>query len=82
MTLSQYQVNQKKMRNDKLSKKKHFYDAGQVYCLPSHYLDKKNFNFKDNISTYRLPLVKSVDIDTVEDWKLAETIYRGMYSKK
>jgi pseudaminic acid cytidylyltransferase len=75
-------VNQKKMRNDKLSKKKHFYDAGQVYCLPSHYLDKKNFNFKDNISTYRLPLVKSVDIDTVEDWKLAETIYRGMYSKK
>ena len=63
-------------------KKKHFYDAGQVYCFPSNYLNKKNFNFKDNILTYELPLVKSFDIDTIHDWKLAETIYRGLHSKK
>ena len=36
----------------------------------------------NNILTYELPLVKSFDIDTIHDWKLAEMIYRGLHSKK
>ena len=32
-----------KIRNQNLSKEEHFYDAGQLYCFPQEYLEKKKF---------------------------------------
>ena len=66
------------MRNLKLSKKKFFYDSGQVYCFNNSYLDKKDFDFNDKIFVQQLPLEKSVDIDTIEDWNFAEVLFRGL----
>lgn len=68
----------KKMRDAKLSKKNFFYDSGQVYCFNRAYLNKKDFSFKDKISVYPLPLEKSVDIDNIEDWNLAEVLFNGL----
>tara|TARA_B100000963_G_C22624339_1_gene671564 strand:+ start:1936 stop:2631 length:696 start_codon:yes stop_codon:yes gene_type:complete len=68
----------KKMRDLKLSKKKFYYDSGQVYCFNNSYLKKKDFSFKDKISVLTLPLEKSVDIDHIEDWKFAEVLYQGL----
>jgi CMP-N-acetylneuraminic acid synthetase len=70
--------NLKEMRNLKLSKKKFFYDSGQVYCFNNSYLDKKDFDFNDKIFIHQLPLEKSVDIDTIDDWNFAEILFRGL----
>lgn len=68
----------KKMRDTRLSKKQFFYDAGQVYCFKNNYLKKKDFSFKDKIFVYKLPLEKSVDIDSIHDWRFAEVLFHGL----
>ena len=73
--------NLKEMRNLKLSKKKFFYDSGQVYCFKNSCLDKQDFNFNDKIFIYQLPLEKSVDIDNIDDWNFAEILFHGLRKK-
>ena len=65
----------KKIRNLTLSKKKYFYDAGQLYCFSKNFLNQKNFNFKKTLG-YKLPFHKSVDVDDMNDWKLMEQLFQ------
>ena len=74
-------VNEKKMRNLKLSKKRFFYDSGQVYCFNRSYFENKKISFQHRFYTFALPLEKSVDIDTEEDWKFAEILFQGLFYK-
>jgi pseudaminic acid cytidylyltransferase len=52
-----------------------YFDAGQFYIYPGNKFHKLNF-LKKNYSYigYRLPFEKSIDIDDIEDWKLAEKL--------
>lgn len=63
-----------KIWNRNLSKQEHFYDAGQLYCFPKKYLEKKKFSFK-NFRPYVLPLEKSVDVDSNKDWNFMEKLF-------
>ncbi len=53
-----------------------YYDAGQFYIYPGNKLLKLNF-IKKNYSYigYKLPFRKSIDIDDIEDWKIAEKLH-------
>jgi len=53
-----------------------YYDAGQFYIYPGKKLLKLNF-IKKNYSYigYKLPFRKSIDIDDIEDWKIAEKLH-------
>jgi CMP-N-acetylneuraminic acid synthetase len=73
-----YKADEKIIRNENLSKIKKYYDSGQIYCFPIDTIKKKNFSFKKKIIAYKLPIERSVDIDTKEDWKLAEVLYQGL----
>ena len=39
------------------------------------YKKNKKFNFID----YELPILRSVDIDNIEDWKLAEKLFNRKF---
>ena len=53
-----------------------YYDAGQFYIYPGEKILKFNF-VKKNYSYigYELPFRKSIDIDDIEDWHLAEKLH-------
>lgn len=72
-----FKANEKKIRDEKLSKVVSYYDSGQIYCFPSNILKKNKFSFNRQIIAYKLPLVRSVDIDTTDDWNLAKVLYKG-----
>jgi pseudaminic acid cytidylyltransferase len=73
-----FKANEDVIRDSKLSKINSYYDSGQIYCFPINIIKKKNFSFKKSIITYKLPIERSVDIDTKQDWKLAEILYKGL----
>ena len=53
-----------------------YYDAGQFYIYPGKKLIKLNFIKKNyNYIGYKLPFRKSIDIDDIEDWKIAEKLH-------
>ena len=53
-----------------------YYDAGQFYIYPGKKLLKLNFIKKNyNSIGYKLPFRKSIDIDDIEDWKIAEKLH-------
>ncbi len=74
-----YKTSEKKMRDKKLSKIKSYYDSGQIYCFPTKFIKNNVFNFNQKICTYKLPIERSVDIDTEDDWKLAKILFKGNY---
>jgi len=72
-----FKANEKKIRDKKLSKVATYYDSGQIYCFPVNILKKNKFSFRNQIIAHKLPLERSVDIDTVDDWNLAKVLYKG-----
>ncbi|MDC0449607.1 pseudaminic acid cytidylyltransferase [Pelagibacteraceae bacterium] len=50
-------------------------DAGQFYWAKTETWLKKENIFSGNSSLVEIPRHKTVDIDTIEDWKLAEKIH-------
>tara|TARA_B100001057_G_C22841241_1_gene947184 strand:- start:1581 stop:2270 length:690 start_codon:yes stop_codon:yes gene_type:complete len=72
-----FKANEKKIRDKKLSKVATFYDSGQIYCFPVNILKKNKFSFRSQIIAHKIPLERSVDIDTVDDWNLAKVLYKG-----
>ncbi|MBU0516154.1 MAG: acylneuraminate cytidylyltransferase family protein [Proteobacteria bacterium] len=55
---------------------KMYADNGAVYwCRTVDYLREKQL-FSSNLAIYPMPRWKSVDIDTIDDWELAEFFYR------
>jgi len=56
-----------------------YYETGQFVIYPSKYLDNlKNKSKKVDFLGYVLPSIKSIDIDDVDDWKLAEISYKNL----
>lgn len=57
-----------------------FHDTGNFVGIPISFFKLKRINFDKNYIGFQLPKRKSVDIDNLEDFKLAEILYVG--SKK
>ena len=56
--------------------KKKYFDAGQFCIYPGKKFLKLNFVKKNYYYIgYKLPAQKSIDIDDIEDWKLAEKLF-------
>jgi N-acylneuraminate cytidylyltransferase len=59
-----------------------YFDTGQIAAFPINKFKKiKNNNLTSSCHGYILPPEKSVDIDDITDWKLAEILYKGLKSK-
>jgi len=54
-----------------------FFDSGQFIIYPMSFFKKQKIN--ENFMGYVLPQEQSIDIDNIDDWKLAEITYRGIY---
>lgn len=63
-----------KIRSQDLSKL--FYDTGNFVAIPIHHFKKKSIEFDKHYLGLELPRERSVDIDNLEDWRLAEILYR------
>ena len=61
---------------------KSFHDAGQFYWGKySAWLNKKKL-FSKNSKFYKMPKLRVQDIDNIDDWKIAEKLYKIHYGKK
>jgi len=57
----------------------HYYDAGAYYIFPPKtILESQNAGSDQHFIGDVIPHYKSVDIDTQDDWKLAEILYTGL----
>ena len=54
-----------------------FHDTGNFVGIPIHFFNLKNIDFNKNYIGYELPKERSIDIDTMDDFRLAEMIYVG-----
>jgi CMP-N-acetylneuraminic acid synthetase len=62
------------LKKSQLFKKK-FYDVGNFVGIPINFFDKRKIKFDENYIGYVIPKHRSVDIDEIDDWKLAEKLY-------
>lgn len=53
-----------------------YHDGGQFYCYDVKEFLKRNGQFADGIAAIELPESQVQDIDTPEDWKMAEMKYQ------
>lgn len=53
-----------------------YHDAGAFAVFPISFLKKKNINLENNFTGFVLPREKALDIDDLDDWKLAELLYK------
>jgi CMP-N-acetylneuraminic acid synthetase len=65
--------NSYKIRSQDLSKL--YYDTGNFVAIPFHYFLKNKIDFDKNYLGFVIPKSRSIDIDDLEDWKLAEKLY-------
>jgi len=63
-----------KVRSQDLPKS--YYDTGNFVAIPVHHFKKKNIEFDKHYIGLEIPKHRSIDIDDIEDWKLAEKLYR------
>ena len=63
-----------KIRSQKLSKS--YYDTGNFVGIPIHHFKKKIIDFDKYYIGLKIPKNRSVDIDDLEDWKIAAKFYR------
>ena len=63
-----------KIRSQDLPKS--YYDTGNFVAIPVHHFKKKNIEFDKHYIGLEIPKHRSIDIDDIEDWKLAEKLYR------
>ena len=54
-----------------------YHDSGNFVGIPISFFKCKKINFDKNYIAYELPKKRSVDIDTFEDFQLAEILYVG-----
>ncbi len=54
---------------------KKYHDAGNFVGIPKLFFKMKKINFDSNYIGYELPRSRAIDIDTPEDFKLAEILY-------
>jgi len=63
-----------KKRSQDLEKKYH--DTGAFICIPKKFLSKKIKLLDQHYLGKIIPKSRSIDIDEIEDWKLAESLYK------
>ena len=62
-----------------------FHDAGLFYWYNKQYFEKKIAGFGENACPYILDEEKVQDIDTLDDWRMAEMkykLFKGMHNEK
>ena len=60
---------------------KHYHDVGQFYILRTEAFQRNRKLMLGNIMPYVLPEMEVQDIDTPEDWAIAEIKYQMLKSK-
>jgi len=63
-----------KIRSQDLSKS--YYDTGNFVAIPVHHFKKNFIEFDKHYLGLEIPKHRSIDIDDLEDWKLAEKLYK------
>lgn len=63
-----------KIRSQDLPKS--YYDTGNFVGIPIYHFKKKNIDFDKHYIGLKIPKNRSIDIDDLEDWKIAEKLYR------
>jgi len=66
-------ANYYKIRSQNLIK--HYYDTGNFVGIPSNFFEKKKIDFDKNYVGLIVPKIKSIDIDDLEDWEIAEALH-------
>jgi pseudaminic acid cytidylyltransferase len=59
-----------------------YHDVGQFYWLRSNSFLKKNKIFTDKTMYIELPVINAQDIDTEQDWEMAEIKYKILLNNK
>ncbi len=72
-TLVPVKKNFYKIRSQDLEKS--FYDTGNFVAIPVHHFQKKKIDFDKHYVGLKIPKNRSIDIDEIEDWELAEILY-------
>lgn len=62
-----------KVRSQDLPKS--YYDTGNFVGIPAYHFNKKNIDFDKYYLGLEIPKHRSIDIDDLDDWKLAEKLY-------
>ncbi len=55
---------------------KSYYDTGNFVGIPSHHFKKKSIDFDKHYIGMEIPKHRSIDIDDLDDWELAEKLYK------
>tara|TARA_B110000003_G_scaffold274804_1_gene315682 strand:- start:735 stop:1430 length:696 start_codon:yes stop_codon:yes gene_type:complete len=67
-----------KVRSQDFEKK--YYDAGLFYIYSIKDIQTFTQNQNLNYQGFIMPKIKSVDIDDLEDWQIAESFFKSLYS--
>ena len=60
-----------------------YYDTGAFAVFPQKIIEESDGpGTDDKYRGYILPKYKAIDIDTEDDWKYAEALYRGLFGEK
>ena len=54
-----------------------YHDAGAFAVFPISFLKKNNINLENNFTGFTLPRERAIDIDNIDDWNLAESLYKA-----
>ena len=69
-------LNKKNYKKRSQDLKQIFHDAGQFYWATKKTWINKKMVFDEKSSIFLLPRLRVQDIDTLEDWKIAEKLYK------
>ncbi len=69
-------LNKKNYKKRSQDLKQIFHDAGQFYWATNKTWINKKMVFNNKSSIFLLPRLRVQDIDTLEDWKIAEKLYK------
>lgn len=58
-----------------------YYDAGAFAVFPTVFMLKKKIKLEKNFVGFILPKQRAIDIDTLDDWRFAELLYKIKRSK-
>lgn len=60
-----------------------YYDPGQFYCFKvEHFLQTNGATVAGKLAAIEIPEMEAHDIDTIDDWKMAEIKYKFMFDKE
>ena len=75
-------INKKNYKKRSQDLKPVFHDAGQFYWATKKIWIRKKTIFDKKSSIYLLPRLRVQDIDNLDDWRIAEKLYKLENEKK